>query len=925
MSPALLAWRLDAMLFPLSLGLLAALWLGYPAVVALVARWRPFRPRRVPLEAGEEAWPQLTVIVSAYNEAAYIEARILDLWRQDYPAARYEILVSEDGSDDGTGERVRRLAAQARDSGVARAPLRLLSSPQRLGKAAAVNRAVAAARGSVVVLTDANNAYAPQALRHLAAPFADARVGAVVGRKAVAADTGVGGGESVYWRYEAWLTACESAAGSAVSAYGEALALRRELWTPLPPAGNDDLYALLQVLLRRHRVVAASGARSLELPAASEADEWERRQRMAAGRWSALACLRGRWRQLGWARAAQVACHQLLRPISALWLGVALLSGMALLAGAREVNPILVWLAWAQASGYAVVAAVAVGRANGARLGRLEAPYFFCLAMAASLGGWWRYLRRGQSPLWKRSRRAAPPGEGPAPAPAHGHILRGLFWASSSFLLGKVLVFGSIVVLARLLAPRAFGEVALAVSSVTVLEILGTLGLTSALIYEERDWAAGANLCFWVTLATSLAETALAWGLAPALAGFFHEPGLAPMLRVLSLSLVLTAAGNTHDTLLRRDLAFRRKLVPDLAQAAAKGGAAIALAALGYGAWSLIWGQVLGTVVVSAVLWGVQPWRPAWPPLRRRDRAVARRMIAYAKHIYLLDGSSVLLSNLDTLTIGRMLSDVWLGFYTLAFRVPEVVLFSVLNVISRVVFPAFSRLQGERAQLRATVLETARYTALLTLPMAAGLALLARPIVYGIYGWHWTGSIPVLEVLALYGALRCLTHNFGDGYKAMGRPDILAKMTLALWLLLIPSLILGARWGGIVGVAWGQVVTRVLISLLHVYLVGRFLDISPADLWRCFRPAIEATAAMAAAVLAARPLCAAWAPRVELAAMVPLGMAVYTLTLALRHPPIVRAALRQLGRRGEAPAPIAVATGAAAPAAPEAVYSEDAA
>jgi lipopolysaccharide exporter len=253
-------------------------------------------------------------------------------------------------------------------------------------------------------------------------------------------------------------------------------------------------------------------------------------------------------------------------------------------------------------------------------------------------------------------------------------------------------------------------------------------------------------------------------------------------------------------------------------------------------------------------------------------------------------------------------------------------LFSVLNVISRVVFPAFSRLQGERARMRATVLQTARYTALLTLPMAAGLALLARPIVYGIYGWHWTASIQVLEVLALYGALRCLTHHFGDGYKAMGRPDILAKMTLALWVLLVPSLILGARWGGIVGVAWGQVVTRLLISLLHVYLVSRFLDISPADLWRCFRPACEATAAMAAVVLAAMPLCADWAPRMELAAMVPLGMAVYALTLELRYPRIVHAALRQISRGGPAAEGAAAAAAAPqAPAPPEPVYSEDAA
>ncbi|MGH9394830.1 MAG: oligosaccharide flippase family protein, partial [Terriglobales bacterium] len=410
-------------------------------------------------------------------------------------------------------------------------------------------------------------------------------------------------------------------------------------------------------------------------------------------------------------------------------------------------------------------------------------------------------------------------------------------------------------------------------------------GLTSALIYEERAVEAAANICFFLTVAAALLEAAACWPLAPRIAQFFHEPELAPMLRALLASMVLGTLGNTHDTLLRRKLAFRAKLVPDLGQAAAKGLAAIALALLGLGAWSLIWGQVLGSAVGTLLLWRITPWRPVW----RFQPAVGRRMLAYAKHIYLLDGSSVLLSNLDALTIGRMLSDVALGFYTLAFRIPEVLVLSLLNVITRVVFPAFSRLQGDRAQLRLRLLDTARYTALLVMPMAAGMALLAPAIVYGIYGWHWGPAIPVLRVLAVYAGIRCISHHFGDGYKAIGRPDVLTRTTLAWWLLLPPNLILGAHWGGIVGVAWGEVATRVAMTGLHVYLIWRYLAIGPRLLWRCFAPALEATAVMAAAVAAALPWARGWAPRPELAVMAAGGTAVYAGWLWLRHPHLLRA------------------------------------
>jgi len=903
---ASLLWRLDKAVWCASLACLAAVWLGYPLALAAWARWQPYRGARTPPQAPDEAWPRLSVIVSAHNEAAHIEQRVRNLWAQRYPAGRVEILVSEDGSDDGTAARVAALAA-----GGGPMRLRLLSAPQRLGKAAAINRAALAAEGELLVFTDANNEYAPEALRHLAAPFADPSVGAVTGRKAVAASTGVGGGESVYWRYEGWLTAREAATGTTVAAYGEALALRRECFVPLPTAAmvNDDLYLGLQVLAQGRRLLAAPAARSLEHGAADDAAEWERRRRMAAGHWAALAAVD--WRRLPGANLLKVLFHEVLRPLSGLALVAALLAGLALLAAPLAVlGGLARSLAQAQAAGFALVAGVGLARRAGWRLGRAEAPYFFCLALAAALAGAWRYRRRGQTPLWRRVERAAPAANrrGALPAPVTtARILHGLFWASSSFLLGKLLVFGSVVVLARLLAPRAFGEVALAISFVTVLEILGTLGLTSALIFEEQKVAAAADFCFWVTLATSLLETGLGWALAPRLAAFFHEPALTPMLRALSFCLVITALGNTHDTLLRRQLAFRAKLLPDLGQAAAKGLASITLALAGGGAWSLIWGQLLGSSASTALLWWISPWRPA----RRWDAGVVRRMRAYAKHIYLLDGSSVLLTNLDALTIGRMLSDVWLGFYTLAFRIPEVLLLSVLNVITRVVFPAFSRLQGDRTQLRATLLDTARYTALLTLPMAAGMGVLAPALVYGIYGWHWGPSIPVLRVLALYAGIRCLTHHFGDAYKAMGRPDILTRTTLAWWLLLPPSLILGARWGGIVGVAWGQVATRVAMSVLHVYLINRFLQVRPRDLWRCLAPALEGTGAMVGGLLLLAPRVAGWAPRPQLAAMTLAGMALYALVLRWRHPQVLAVVAARLRRLERAPAPVPAASVAA--------------
>lgn len=898
-----MVWTGMGAVFAASLGALVVVWLVYPLGVALWAKLRPYRSG----PAGEMAWPFLSVIIAAHNEAAHIVSRIRNLWEQGYEG-ELEILISEDGSSDGTAERVQELLEESACG------VRLLRGARRAGKAAAINRAVAEARGSVLLFTDANNEFGEGALAQLAGPFADASVGAVTGSKWVMHERGRGEGEGLYFRFESWLMRQEARSGSTVGGFGEALAVRRECYVPLPTATmiNDDLYLVLQVLAQKRRVMAAGNARSREAGAASDGAEWERRQRMAVGRWAALASLRQRrngraaWRGLGWGTGSKVFFHELMRPLSAPWLLLAVVTGTVLLsAPAGQVGTVLVVLAWLQIVGCGVVAGIGWGRRRGWRMGRWEAPYFFCLAQLASLGGAWRYLRGRQSPMWRRVARADEPAAAATRSSLnHGPILHGLFWASSSFLLGKLLVFGSIVILARLLAAQAFGEVALATSATMVLEILGTLGLTSAVIFEERQVESAADFCFWITLTTAGIETAVGWHFAPLVARFFHEPSLAPMLRVLLLSLILTALGNTHDTLLRRRLAFRTKMMPDLAQAAAKGGVSIVLALVGFGAWSLIWGQVLGTAVASAVLWQVMPYRPSW----RWDREVAQRMLAYAKHIYFLDGSSVLLSNLDALTIGRMLNDALLGFYTLAFRIPEVMLISVLNVITRVIFPAFSRLQDDRAALRATLLETSRYTALLTLPLAAGMGLLAPELVRSVYGWHWERSIPVLEVLAIYGGLRCISHHFGDAYKAMGRPDILSRTTLAWWILLPPSLILGAHWDGIAGIAWGEVATRAAMTILHIYLVVHYVEVRAVELWKCFAPALEATLVMSLAVISLHPLTVGWRPRPELAFLVLLGAAVYGVFLRWRRPQLVRAAMSKLRGIGESEAMTPAAT-----------------
>lgn len=256
------------------LGVTGYVYAGYPALITALAAVHPRRPSPV----GD--LPAITVLIAAYNEADCIADRVADVLAQGYPEDRLDLVVVADGSDDAT----------VAIASAASPRVRVLHRPERMGKAAALHRAIPQARHGIVVVTDANNRFAPGSLEALVAPFGDPTVGAVSGRKSVVGGDGdVAGVEGAYWRYESLIKEAESWVGCCTSMSGEVLAIRRDLVRPIPPGvALDDFWFLLCALRAGTDVRYAPDAVSIEATSATEGDELERRVKIAAGRWQLL-------------------------------------------------------------------------------------------------------------------------------------------------------------------------------------------------------------------------------------------------------------------------------------------------------------------------------------------------------------------------------------------------------------------------------------------------------------------------------------------------------------------------------------------------------------------------------------------------------------------------------------------------------------
>jgi PST family polysaccharide transporter len=418
--------------------------------------------------------------------------------------------------------------------------------------------------------------------------------------------------------------------------------------------------------------------------------------------------------------------------------------------------------------------------------------------------------------------------------------VHGVLWTYVSFAGSKLLVFVSTVILARLLAPAQFGEIGFALVVIAYLETIGDFGISSALIYERKRPEIAANVAFVVSLATGVLWFGLAYAFAPLVASFFAAPAVVPILQTLSFVFVINALGNTHDALLRRKLEFKKRLAPDLAMALLKGGCSIALAVLGWGVWSLVWGQLIGAAASTIALWLVVPWRPRW----QFSREALRRMLGYGGQIVSVNVIAALVHHVDYIIVGRM-GSVALGFYTLAYRTPELFITMIIWVVGKVAFPVYSRLQDDRPALREAFLVTLRYLSLLTVPAGIGLAVLGGLFVSTFYGEKWGEAIPTMQALAVAGCLRSLGSHAGDVYKATGRPDILTKLGLLRAAVLIPALIWGARYG-IFGVAVAQIIVTGASTMLNLYVAGRMMEVPLTKLLLEFKTSVLAAAAMVA-------------------------------------------------------------------------------
>ena len=470
-------------------------------------------------------------------------------------------------------------------------------------------------------------------------------------------------------------------------------------------------------------------------------------------------------------------------------------------------------------------------------------------------------------------------------------------WNYASFGLGKVLVFVTTAVLARLLTPDTFGLLGFAVVTTNVVGILKDVGLGAAIIHRRHDVDQAADTAFTLNLFCAAILTVITAAIAPLAAAYFEEPLVTPILRVLGVTFVVDALGAVHIVRLQRALDFRKKLIPDTGRSLVKGLVSIACALAGFGVWSLVIGQVLGTLASVVLAWLVFPWRPRLVV----HAGIAWKLLRFGLPLRGADTLGVVSENLVYFFVGRAFGAAALGVYTLAFRLVELGVLNALWVAASVLFPAYAALQGEPDALRRGFFKTVRLMSMLCFPLCVGLALTAQPVVMLILGPQWLLAIPIVRVLAGFALVASVSFNVGDIYKGTGRTRMLFALGL-LNLALLPAALWLGRRGGLIGIALGYLAVATVEMIVGLWGVTRVLGVTVTDVLRQLRPALLGAAALALATLPTLAATAALTPLIRVLVATAAGGAAYLVVLWKLERPLIVNTVRLVVRPQRLPA-----------------------
>ena len=408
---------------------------------------------------------------------------------------------------------------------------------------------------------------------------------------------------------------------------------------------------------------------------------------------------------------------------------------------------------------------------------------------------------------------------------------RGVMWALGSQWASFASQVVALVVLARLISPFEFGLVGMALTFTVFADQFRGMGLSQAIITRDDLTLRQVNGLFWINAGAGVLLAGVMVGLAPVAVLFYGEDQLLGIMAVLALSYVFSGLSVQPSALLARQLSFRAIALRDTAARVLANTAAVVLGVMGAGYWALVAQQVLTQVLLAAFVWLAISWRPQRPGGFRESRS----LLSFGLGVTIADFAVAASRNGDYVLVGRFLGASALGYYTRAYNLVMLPVRQLKTPLGNVVIPMLSTLLAEPARYVRLYRATVSGLSHVGMPLTAGLAVAASPVVLTIFGPRWEPAVDIFRFLAIAGVVQMVTGTLGWLLITTDRAGDYARYSVLTGIFTVLTFAAGLPWGA-VGVAAAYAAGQVVMLVPSIlYCVGpspvRAQDVFSA-MWR---------------------------------------------------------------------------------------------
>ena len=395
-------------------------------------------------------------------------------------------------------------------------------------------------------------------------------------------------------------------------------------------------------------------------------------------------------------------------------------------------------------------------------------------------------------------------------------LLHGVAWNFTEKILVKAVSFVISIILARLLAPSDYGLTGMLAVFLSVSSVFIEGGLAKALIQRQDCQDIDYSTAFVTNVSMSLVIYVVLFFAAPLIADFYDEPLLVSLTRAMALTIVLGSFNIVQRAKLMANVDFKSLAQINVLSIIVTGAIGITMAYLGYGVWALV-GQAIGSTLFLIFIF---PFYSKWKPSLRFSKESFSRLFGFGSKLMITGVYSVIFNNIATICIGKAYKSQQLGYYTRATQFPDLISFTVNDVLGTVTFPVLSELQNDKDRLVAVYRKSLLATALVIFPVMVLCALLAYPLVLILLTEKWVPCVVLMQWLCLariFTPLSALNMNI---LNAVGRSDLFMKLdfskaplTIIILAITIPI--------SVDAIVIGSFVDSFLCFFINAYLPGR--------------------------------------------------------------------------------------------------------